>query len=246
MVAGRDFELHSREIDGILLRMFTQTGTEGSLQPELGLDLAAGNLRAFEARFGPYPFIELDIVESPITIDGYEFSGLVIVDPGLRSGGSQADYEYILAHEIAHQWWYGLAGNRTVEEPWLDEAHASYAAILYLEHAGRPESAAQLLSRWENTVSRLSDPAPVDSSALEFENWNAYRDVVYLRGALFIHSLRQELGEEAFFRLLQRYQEEARYRIGSTELYLQLAEETAGRELDDFLQQWINGGRPGS
>ena len=41
----------------------------------------------------------------------------------------------LITHEVAHQWWYNVVGNNVIDDPWLDEALATYSYVIYLEEA---------------------------------------------------------------------------------------------------------------
>jgi hypothetical protein len=56
-----------------------------------------------------------------------------------------AGVEWLAAHEVAHQWWFGVVGNDQIDEPWLDEALTQYSTMLYYEKAYGPERAAGIL-----------------------------------------------------------------------------------------------------
>jgi aminopeptidase N len=171
---------------------------------------------------------------------------MVYVDESVRRSGLPSDYEYLVAHEVAHQWWYGLVGNRTVDEPWLDEAHATYGSVIYRWHAGSPDAGERLVVNWiQDTGMRQPDDPPINSSALEFTNWSPYRDTVYIRGALFLHELRGQIGDEKFIELLRQFQETQRYKISTTNDYLRMAEELSGRDLDPLFEKWFVLGRVG-
>ncbi len=127
---------------------------------ERALGVAERALRLFEARFGSYPFTELDLVEAPLVggAGGVEFSGLVAVasmfyrpvaPDGLLGGlmalqgmggadGPMAKYmdstlDFTVAHELAHQWWHGLVGSDSQGHPFVDESLAQYSTMLFLE-----------------------------------------------------------------------------------------------------------------
>ena len=55
----------------------------------------------------------------------------------------EARQDFLLAHEIAHQWWFGLVGNDQLREPWLDEGLANWSAWSYLRK-GWQERAARI------------------------------------------------------------------------------------------------------
>ena len=45
----------------------------------------------------------------------------------------------------------------------------------------------------------------VDGTIYNPEGYRAYRDAIYLNGALFMEDLRKEMGDEAFFNFIQSY-----------------------------------------
>jgi hypothetical protein len=240
LAISRDFEMLETQVGGLTLRSYTLPAEDPNTPPEQTLELLSGAFQAFIDRLGPYPYAEFDLVEAPITIGGYEFSGMVIVDDESRQRGGLSGYEYLLAHETAHQWWYGLVGSQTVAEPWLDEAHATYGAVIYMQYVGRPEAAQALLADWREEIASVpAEDLSVGSSALDYSDWALYRQSIYTRGALFIDDLRQNMGDEKFFELLSRFQETYRYRQANTLDYLKMAEEIAGKDLGPLYREYF-------
>jgi hypothetical protein len=83
--------------------------------------LAARNARALDelaARFGEYPYPRLTIGVTAGLTGGIEFPTHIF----LGSGAATVH----LVHEVAHQWFYGLAGDDQYRNPWLDEGLATY------------------------------------------------------------------------------------------------------------------------
>ena len=64
---------------------------------------------------------------------------------------------------------------------------------------------------------------------------------VYARGAMALHALRGEIGDEAFFKTLREYVSRHAGGNVTTEDFVVVAEEMAGRELDDLLDSWLFG-----
>jgi Peptidase family M1 domain len=131
------------------------------------LDAAASSLEAYQKLFGPYPFVDLDVVEAPLVggAGGVEFSGLVTVASmlyrpafqgsplaslaGLLGGPPQKELdqmtdsmlEFTTAHEVAHQYWPGLVGSDSRKHPFMDESLAQWSAVLYFkERYGVPRA----------------------------------------------------------------------------------------------------------
>ena len=56
--------------------------------------------------------------------------------------------EIVVAHEVAHQWWYSLVGNDQIDEPWLDEAFAQFTTALVLPRSVWRSRHAEVMWTW--------------------------------------------------------------------------------------------------
>jgi aminopeptidase N len=143
-------------------------------------------------------------------------------------------------HEIAHQWWFNLVGNDTQYEPWLDEALANYSAYTFLQENGYLDVAEEMLNNFEdmqrNQPSRAAQPLGL--SVYEYEDFSYYT-VVYQKGVLFFQALRELMGAEAFFNLLQQYHQNYRFQITTTTDLQNLAEEISGQDLGSLFAEWV-------
>lgn len=222
----------------VAVNVYTAQG--GGLDAGQIARVAAAALTDFDARFGAYPYAELDIQLMPYEYDGGdEFPGLILlysagqVGPGTR---------YVAAHEVAHQWWYGVAGNDIYRQPWLDEALAQYSGIVYAEDVA---GAAVAAADWEREVRRryagaLADgDLPIGLAIDDYASFNVYYRTVYGKGPVFLRALREQLGDAAFFGGLQRYYQEQRYRVGSTRALREAWEAASGQDLRAAFEQWV-------
>lgn len=240
------FQVLHAEREGVAIRYYALPGGRGARAPEAALEIAAESFAAYTRRFGPYPYTEFDVVETPVSVGGYEFAGMVFVQHGLRTGGSAAQLRFIVAHEVAHQWWYAQVGSDPVGEPWLDESLATYSTAVYLEETLGVEAARGMIAYFRGEGGAAGSGGPITASALDFGSWATYRRPIYYQGAQFLVALRAELGDEAFFRLLGEYLSGYRFRIARTSDFLSLAEQVAGRELDGLYLAWFGVAEPGA
>jgi hypothetical protein len=98
-----------------------RAGAVTTTQAQRMLAAAQLSLNTFSAAFGAYPYPELDVVLGIFPgFGGMEYPTIVF---------SEAD-RHTVAHEIAHQWWYGLVGNDQYAAPWLDESLATWSEEL--------------------------------------------------------------------------------------------------------------------
>ena len=166
-------------------------------------DIAAKAMRLFGELLYPYPRELVSIVVGDF-LHNMEMDGLIMISYGIfdfYDGIPQTDLTIMTPHELSHQWFYGFIGSNHALEPWLDEALATYAELLYYERY-HPESV-----DWWWSV-RIYKPVPtgfVDSDIWIEGGYITYRDAVYLQGVHFLHEIRQAIGDGAFFASLKDY-----------------------------------------
>ncbi len=244
LVASPNFDATSRQVgDTIINSYYLPDHARGG---GFALAAAAESLVVFNERFGPYPYTELDVVEAPMhNALGVEFPGIFLLASDSYETPEDPAFATTDAHEVAHQWFYSIVGNDVFDEPWLDESLATYLSSLYWEFRAGGGPPAPLYSYWQDrydTLVQEGEDEPVAESLAYFESLNnprVYGGVVYVKGALFLKALRQEIGDEAFFSALRDYYNTYQYQIGTTEALLEAFERAAGRQLDDFYQEWL-------
>jgi len=240
-ILGPDYQVESRVVEGIIVNsVFYSQHHQGG---EWALDCATEAVRLFTTHFGPYPFTELDVVETPTRAGGIEYPGLVVINSTYYETLSER-MEWVLVHEVGHQWWYSLVGNDQVDEPWLDEALVQYSTLLYYENRYGADAAAELLEQvfrqpHEELVASNRD-APVGLPVAAYSGED-YGPVVYGKGPLYFHALRQEVGEGNFWAILQMYFTLNRYGIATPEDWLVAVEAITGDEHRALYEQWIVG-----
>jgi aminopeptidase N len=241
LVLGPDYQRITQEVDGTLVNGYHYPDHAES--GEWVLEIAADAFAVFSDLFGAYPYAEFDVVETPTSAGGIEYPGLVVISDRLYGG--QGEYaEWVVVHEVAHQWWYGLVGNDQVDEPWLDEALTQYSSLLYFETAYGADTAADIVeTNFEQAHQRLIDsgndmpvglPVAAYSPAL-------YSPVVYQKGPLYFHALREMVGDEAFLAILRTYFNRNRYEVATPEEFLTVVKIVTGDEHRSLYEQWIIG-----
>lgn len=232
------FVLESRQVGDVTLQTWALPGHEDDV--DVVLDAAALQVSLLSELVGPYPYPELDLVDAPGAFGGIEYPGLVYLG---TLGGSWVIEPTV--HEVAHQWFYGLIGDDQIEQPWLDEAAATYAEALYYEQAQGTGRGTGFLSDLRSIVRMQSDPdLPIGLGVGDYADEYDYAILVYLKGALFFDALRRELGEADFVDFLHAYFETYRYGFADTAGFQQVAETTCGCDLDPLFDLWVyEGGR---
>jgi hypothetical protein len=202
---------------------------------------AVDALERYNQWYGHYPYTSVSVVDGYYR-DGMEYPGLVII--GIDEDPFTRFFELVIAHELAHQWFYGIVGSNEIDEAWLDEGFATYSEIRYLEDKyGREHSLIKLpfiprLSRryyhkasyYITQTNKLEKP--ILTPAHEFIDVPfAYMGVVYSKSALFLFNLEGLIGREKFSRILRRYVEAYTYKHSKTEDFIRICNQESERDL---------------
>ena len=242
IILSPKFQSLSERVEETLVNSYYLPGNRAGGLRALGVAVDA--FETFNRHFGPYPYTELDVVDAPMqNASGVEYPGIVLIGDALYGEYEGTAFAITTAHEVAHQWWYNLVGNDVIEEPWLDEALATYASGVYLESVRGKTALAGLMDYYQERYQRTLDSSgdhPISQGLAYFETSDprAYGGIVYAKGALFLDALRKEIGDAAFFGALQRYFQDYRYQIATGGDLLEAFETSAGASLDSFFQTW--------
>ncbi len=184
LAVGR-FRVRTRTVDGVRVRVHTGRSSRDTRSI---MRAATRSVRLLQQRLGPYGSPEIDLVGIRANF-GMEYPELVFVtgDAGL------------VAHEVAHQWWYSIVGNDQYREPWLDETFASYSQLdLYggFRFCSR--------KRPYDFLPSFLRRARLDRGMRYYASRSpAYFGVVYDGGACALRSLERDLGSARMTRLLR-------------------------------------------
>lgn len=237
LVLVRGFESLSSLWQGIPLRIFFLP----SLRPaaEKALNVAREALEIYTQKLGDFPYPDLDMVIVPLArAGGVEYPRLILIAEKYALDPESEAFAEIVAHELAHQWWYGEVGVDQVREPWLDEALATYTSGLYFKAKGKlAEKVEEWRYRYER-AKRLNPKATVGSALWEFPSGQGYSGYVYSGGALFLQEVRDLLGDPLFFAALRSFREKFRWRLAQGAELLRLFAEI-NPEVSSLVQRYF-------
>jgi aminopeptidase N len=196
-------------------------------------DRTAEQLAFFEGLFGPYPFDHYGVAftDSPPGLAMETLGRSMFADGDFR-GPVDEQTEMLQSHELAHQWFGDAVTPARWEDLWLNESFATYGQWLWLDHAGyQPIDAAA-----EDALRRRQAPgeptaAPSSGGLFGFERYEG--------GAVVLHALRREIGDDAFFILLRRWVADNTGTSRTTADFTALASQVAGRDLTAFFGAWL-------
>jgi hypothetical protein len=205
-----------------------------------------GALDVLGGRVGPYPYDTITLVQPSYrhnATGGMEyptlFTGLfddVVLDHPLLARLRLP--EFVIAHEFAHQYFYGLVGSNEFEEAFLDEGFTEYwgnEALTGTYSDGLGSLAGRPIELWHlervsagGTVPLVSRP----SYALQDVNFNAQ---FYARPALTLKTLENRFGRALLDRVFQSYYARWRFRHPRFEDFVAVVRDVGGDDVAEFL-----------
>ena len=187
-------------------------------------------IEVFANKFGEYPFM------------GEKYGH---VEFG-RGGGmehqtisSMGGYsEWLIAHELGHQWWGNLVTCESFHHIWLNEGFARFSEAIWEEHVGGQDA---YINYWNNHTYYGSGTIYVEDPSTTSQIFNG--NLSYNKAGWVLHMLRGVMGDDAFFSTLKSYgsNDSLAYASASTEDFKLVCETQSGLNLESFFQQWIYG-----
>jgi aminopeptidase N len=161
------------------------------------------------------------------------------VDQELSGMPASIYMEATVAHEVGHQWFYGLVGDDQLDDPWLDVSLTQFATLQYYADEYGPNGEhgfrSSLEGRWDS-VGRAKIPIGLPVAAYSEQEYGA---IVYGRGPLFFIALRDKLGSGTFDAFIKEYTESLSWGIATPEFLQLLAEKHCACDLDDLFKEWV-------
>ena len=203
-------------------------------------------IRCFESRYGvAYPWARYD----QIVVEDFIFGGMENVAATTLTDLTMAtpraavewDPDGLIAHELAHQWFGDLVTCQDWSQGWLNEGWATYSEAIWLEWSESRERAnydvfCKARGYFSEASSRYSRPVV---TYLFREPIDVFDRHLYEKGACVLHTLRNDIGEQAFWAGTKHYLETNAHKTVHTRNLQDAFEEVSGRNLDGFFQQWI-------
>ncbi|MBU0640366.1 MAG: thrombospondin type 3 repeat-containing protein [Planctomycetes bacterium] len=189
----------------------------------------------FGQKYGDYPFID-----EKYGMYQFPFGGGMEHQTMTGQYKFWGGWDYITAHELAHQWWGDMITCATWHDIWLNEGFAVYSEAIWYENKPGSSGKPALFKAMSNRR-----PGRVDDSVYVYDISDAGRvfsyDFTYLKAGWVLHQLRHVMGDAAFFELIEAYRAAFAYGTATTEDFIAVAESVYGGELAWFFDEWVYG-----
>lgn len=234
------FTLPYRSPSGVSMPLTFYVYPEDLEKAKADFSVVPDMMRHFEEMFGDYPFLREKYGISEFEGSWKEHQTIGSQTYRRITGDHQNDF--IVGHELAHQWFGNSISPKDRSHVWLSEGFSDYAYWLWRE---RTKGRSAYLAEVEK-AGRVEFDGPVYVEGPKQSERNRLVDLNHFsRSALVLHMLRHVMGDAVFFRALKKYVKTYSYKNVVTEDYQKICEREYGRSLGWFFRQWVYGaGRP--
>jgi aminopeptidase N len=195
-------------------------------------------LEFYSGHVGPYAYEKLAGVQAAGLGGGTEHASAIFYGERNLTGRGVTN---LVAHEVAHQWFGNAVTEHDWDDVWLSEGFATYFTLLFVEHdSGRDAFVAGLKRSREivfATESRNPSLAVIHDNIVDMRR--VLNQLVYQKGGWVLHMLRGEVGTDKFWSGIRDYYARYRDRNASTDDFRSTMEESSGKDLAWFFEQWL-------
>lgn len=208
------------------------------------LEHTAPLLADLEAYFGiPYPYDKLDIIAVPDFAAGaMENVGaitfresLLLLDSERAPEQQKRAFAYVMAHELAHQWFGNLVTMPWWDDIWLNEAFATWMGNKVLRNVHPEyEPALSMLGSVhgamgaDSLASARQIRQPIESN---HDIRNAFDAITYRKGGGVLEMFERWIGEDTFRDGIREYLAQHRFRTATADDLLDALSRIAGRDV---------------
>ncbi len=193
-----------------------------------------GMMGCFEKHYGPYPFWNdgYKLVETPYW--GMEHQSCVSYGNDYRN--NRWDFDFIIIHESAHEWFGNSLTSPDPAELWLHESFTTYAEAVYIECVTSKESAQKYLKMQKRNI---ENEVPMIGTRDVFFHHFKDNDIYY-KGSWMLHTLRNVVNNDTlWFNALYDYSKTFRYGNVTTAQTVSFFSKRLGLSLQGFFEQYL-------
>jgi len=206
----------------------------------------------FSKKLGvPYPYAKYSQVAAIDFIYGGMENTSCTTQTALTLHDARAHIDFssdpLVAHELAHQWFGDLVTCKDWSHAWLNESFATYFEALFREHdLGQDEFVYEMYGNAEAYFDEDRERYRRPLSTKFYKNTNDLFDRhLYEKGSCILHMIRRLLGDADWWRSIHTYLVRHRATGVETVDLIEAIQETTGKNLRRFFDQWVyKGGHP--
>jgi aminopeptidase N len=202
-------------------------------------------VRVYEKLYGEYPYKKdgIGMVEAPYA--GMEHQSAIAIgdEYGNKEKGDRdiGDYDYLLVHETAHEWWGNTVTMGDMADAWLSEGFATYSEYLFMEEKYGYDAYIKVAAKGMQDIENIwpmVGPRDVNDNAFLGGD-------IYYKGAAMLHNLRCEINNDSlFFTMIKGFFTEYKFKISCTQDFIDYVNKSTRKDNTDFFNKFLYDATP--
>lgn len=244
-IETQDFSVGDRTIKA--MAMYQQANK--NVWENKGVNYIINATQFYSKEVGDYPYDFVTAVDGTISAGGGMEYPMVTV---IGSTGSGKSLDRVIAHEVGHNWFYGILGSDERRYPFMDEGLNTHVESMYMQHFYPDEGLlgdfkAFGLNKWKDKdqyylayriKGSWNEDQPMNDPSTAFSEIN-YGLVVYMKSAVAFQHLRGYLGETEFLNAMHHYYDTWKFKHPAPEDLRAAFEESTGKVLRWFFEDIV-------
>jgi hypothetical protein len=197
-------------------------------------------LAAYINSYGSYPFDKVGYCLIPFNSGAMEHAASIHIGRAFVNGSQS--YSTLWAHELSHMWWGDKVTCETAEDMWLNEGFATYNEAFYNQVVNGETAYRDWIRSNHRKVLQFAHTPTQDGAYFTMNNIphsHTYGFHVYQKGADIVHTLRNYMGDNAFYSGCQAYMNNRAYSNASSAGLRDELTAGSGINMNRFFDDWI-------
>ncbi len=251
-----DYRVIEQEWNGVKIKSFYLPGNE--FHAKEALKDVTDVMKFYSDRFGPYPYEEFSIAPVYLGYGGEQMANMSFIDTRVYQLPKILlhYFDFLVAHETGHQWFFNLVGVDEFESLWMEEGVNCFFQEEYLENKYGSHASPIELPKWLSwllpeftfhqardvrykMIARTNLDHPIAGKLSDFREPSSIFSLTYGKGSAVVGMLRDVIGKDAFDRVFRRVFEEFRFKNFSQDDFIRICEEESGKDLKWFFHEWL-------
>ncbi|HWC52233.1 MAG TPA: M1 family metallopeptidase [Chitinophagaceae bacterium] len=213
---------------GKIITAFTYFTPEEKKQWRKSIQYCKDAVRFYSNRVGEYPYNVVSAVQGPESFGGgMEYPTITIISPA----STDKELDLTIAHEIGHNWFYGILASNERDHPWMDEGINSYYEHSYSQWKYGSFDAMERVQL--ETMETIKKDQPIENTSEAYSERN-YDLVVYYKTSEWMRYVESQLGIAAFDKAMQDYYKQFQFKHPQPEDLKNVMAISTGQNMDSL------------
>lgn len=244
--AGKLFlvQYDTLHVDGNVIDVFSYYNPRQATEWKNSIAFIKDAVKFYSARVGVYPYKEVSAVAGAngVNSDGMEYPTITLI----TTGADEHNLDATIAHEVGHNWFYGVLGTNERDHAWMDEGINNYYQKIYegqkygfyngLHVDGKfmqPRVPRDATGVAISSMEHIKRSQPIDTTAAAYTSLS-YLLMVYEKTGLWLQALQAKLGKPAFDKAMQHYYTTWQFKHPNPSDFKQSIEESSSKNIDSL------------